>query len=406
MTRGLTCALSRVQPGLLRLVCLVALAASLAAAGTAAGAAPGNQSGEFQPKARHAFLMDAESGAIMYQHKADEPVPPASMSKLMTLAVLFRAMKDGKLRGSDEFQVSEGAWRRGGAPSGTSAMMMPLGSKVRLDEIIQGIIVQSGNDAAIVVAEGMAGTEDAFSKLMAEEGRRIGLRHSTFKNSTGLYHPDHLMSARDLGILARFLIREYPEHYPIFAQREYPYRKHKFINRNPLLYANAGVDGLKTGFIKEAGYGMVASAKQGERRLIAVVNGLATAEERKEEARRLLEWGFRSFTEVKIFDAGEVVGEARVWGGTRFFVPLIGQGEIAVVLPRFPANQRLKAEILYQGPLKPPISRGDPVARLRVTSSTNAVNELQLYAAEDVAPGGIWRRGLDSLAHLALRWVP
>lgn len=372
---------------------------------SSAGAQQGGAN-DFVPRARHAVLMDYDSGAVLFQHKADEPTPPASMSKLMTLAVLFKVLKAGQLKATDEFLMSEGAWRRGGAPSGTAAMMVPVNTKVRLDELLQGIIIQSGNDASIAVAEGLAGSEEQFSKVMAEEAKRIGLKHSTFRNSTGLYHPEHLMSVRDLAVLARFVIREYGSYYPAFSQREYVYRKHKFLNRNPLLALNMGVDGLKTGFIKEAGYGMVASAKQGERRLIAVVNGCATAEERKEEARKLLEWGFRAFGEFKLFDAGEIIGKARVWGGASMYVPVAGTSDVSVVLPKFPANQKLKAAIVYSGPLKAPIRKGDPVARLRVTSSSNATNEVQLYATEDIEPSGTWRRGFDTLAHYATRWLP
>jgi len=371
-----------------------------------AGGATMAQNAEFVARARQAYLMDADTGAVLFQVAAEEQMYPASMSKLMTLAVLFRALKDGKLKPNDEFLVSEGAWRRGGAPSGTSAMMIPLGTRARIDELLQGIIIQSGNDACIVVAEGMAGSEDAFAKIMTEQGRSIGLKKSNFTNSTGLHHPDHQTTARDLAVLARHIIREYPEQMPLFAQKEYLYRKHRFINRNPLLFLNIGVDGMKTGFTKEAGYGMVATAKQGERRLIAVVNGLTTAEERKDEARKLLEWGFRSFSEVKLFDAGEKVGDARVWGGTTMYVPLTGNGDVNVYLPKFPPNQKLKADIVYSYPLKAPIKKGDAVAKLRVTTASNVSNEVQLYAAEDVEPSTIWRRGLDTLALRALSWVP
>lgn len=364
------------------------------------------QNAEFTPRARQAFLMEADSGAILFQHAAEELMYPASMSKLMTLAVVFRALKEGNLKPSDEFVVSEGAWRRGGGPSGTSAMMIPLNSKARLDELLQGIVIQSGNDACIVVAEGMAGTEAAFAKLMTEEGRQIGLKNSHFANATGLHDPDHQTTARDLAFLARYIIQNYPEHLHLFVQKEFLYRKHRFFNRNPLLGLNIGVDGMKTGFTKEAGYGMVATAKQGERRLIAVVNGLSTGEERKDEARKLLEWGFRSFTEVKLFDTGEKVGDARVWGGNRMYVPLIGKGEIQAFLPRHPPNQKLKAEIVYSYPLKPPIKKGDAVAKLRVTSSAGASTEVQLFADDDVDPSPIWRRGLDTLALRAMSWVP
>jgi len=369
-------------------------------------AAPAQQSGEFAPKARYAVLMDADSGAILYQHNADELMSPASMSKLMTLAVLFKALKAGQLKPTDEFVMSANAWRKGGAPSGTAAMMVPVNQKARLDELIQGIIVQSGNDACISIAEGMAGSEEAFAKLMNEEAQRIGLRKSTFRNPTGLYHPEHLMTARELAHLARHIIKQYPEYYPIFSQKEFQYRKHKFVNRNPLLFLTIGAEGMKTGYIKESGYGMVATAKQEERRIIAVVAGLLTPEARKAEAVRLIEWGFKNFTEAKLFNSGETIGQVRVWGGDRMFVPVAAKdGDVTIVLPKFPANQKLKAEIVYQGPLKSPIAKGEQVGVLRVTSSASAVNEIPLYAAEDVKPAGVVRRGLDTLVHLAFRWV-
>lgn len=361
---------------------------------------------EVTTKARQAILMDADSGAVLFQHKADELTPPASMSKLMTLAVIFKALKTGQVKPDDEFLVSPNAWRKGGAPSGTSAMLLPVNTREKLDQLLQGIIVQSGNDACIVVAEGMAGSEEAFARLMTEEARKIGMKKSVFKNATGLYDPEHLVTARELAILARHIIKEYPDYYARFAQREFKYRNHKpFPNRNPLLGAGLGVDGMKTGFIKESGYGIVASAIQGNRRLILVINGMDRQEDRKSEALRLLDWGFKSFVEFKLFDAGEVVGQARVWGGNRMWLPLTGNGDLSVMLPRFPANQKLKAEIVYMGPLKAPIKKGDKVAILRVTSSSQAVNEVPLYASEDVEGAGIMRRGLDTLVHMALRWA-
>lgn len=362
--------------------------------------------GEFVSRAKRAILIDYDSGAVLYQLNADELAPPASMSKLMTLEVLFQAMKDGRVKPEDEFMMSENAWRTGGAPSGTSAMFVPVNTRARVDELIQGIIVQSGNDACIAVAEALAGSEARFATIMEAEARRIGLARSTFRNSTGLHHPEHLMTARELAMLARHIIREHPEHYKIFAQREFPYRKHKFYNRNPLLSDDIGVDGLKTGHTKEAGYGIVVSSVTDGKRLIGVVMGLADEKERRQEARRLLEWGQRSFAKFTLFDADEEVAQARVWGGTRWFVPVTGKsGPLNVVLPRFPANQKLRAEIVYQGPLKPPIRKGDEVARLRVTSSSNATSEVPLVAMEDVEEASVWRRGLDSLVFLALRWA-
>jgi D-alanyl-D-alanine carboxypeptidase (penicillin-binding protein 5/6) len=317
--------------------------------------------------------------------------------------VLFRALKEGRIHKTDEFTMSVNAWRNGGAPSGTSAMMVPVNTKATVDELIQGIAVQSGNDAAMCIAEGMAGTEAAFAHMMNDEARRIGLTKSTFANSTGLPDPHQLMSARDLATLARYVITEYPDYYPVFAQKEFLYRKHRFINRNPLLFLNIGADGLKTGHTVAAGYGLVGSAVQDGKRLIVVVSGLEKADQRKEEAVKLLNWGFNSFSSVRLFDAGEVIGQARVWGGKVWYVPLAANSDVMFTVPKYPANQKISAEIVYKAPLKPPVKKGDQVATLKLSSSTSASAELPLYATEDVQKGGIVREGIDSLVLMALR---
>jgi len=357
----------------------------------------------FTSKAPRAILIDAATGATLFQQHADEPAPPASMSKLMTVAVLFRAMKEGRIQKTDEFTMSVNAWRNGGAPSGTSAMMVPVNTKVTVDELIQGIVIQSGNDAAMCVAEGMAGSIPAFARMMNDEAKRIGLTKSTFTNASGLPDPQQLMSARDLAVLARYIIDEYPDYYPVFAQKEFLYRKHRFINRNPLLFQNIGADGLKTGHTAAAGFGLVGSAVQDDKRLIVVVSGLEKADQRKEEAVKLLNWGFNSFNTVRLYDANEVIGQARVWGGKVWYVPLAANADVTFTVPKFPANQKISAEIVYKAPLKPPVKKGDQVATLKLSSSTSASTELPLYATEDVQKGGIVREGLDSLVLMALR---
>ena len=372
---------------------------------TGSALAQGAASAEMTTRAKQAILMDANTGAVLFQHNADELAPPASMSKLMTLAVVFRGLKEGRIKPEDEILVSENAWRTGGAPSGTSAMFVPINTREPLSEILKGIIIQSGNDVSIAVAEAMSGTEAAFAKLMTDEARRLGLTKSTFRNATGLHHPEHLMTARELALLARHLIQAYPEHYPLFAEREYRYRKHRFFNRNPLLALDLGVDGLKTGYVKEAGYGIVASAKQDGRRVILVINGMEDPQARRNEAVRLIEWGFKGFADFKLFDAEEVVGRARVWGGDRMFVPLVGAGEITVMLPKAQSGQRLQAQIIYNSPLKAPIRKGDVIAKLRVTTASQSVNEVPLHAGEDVPAAGAMRRGLDTLVHMAFGWV-
>jgi D-alanyl-D-alanine carboxypeptidase (penicillin-binding protein 5/6) len=360
----------------------------------------------FKTSAKHAILIDGQSGSILFAKNADKPLPPASMSKLMTLAVIFNGLKASRLQLTDQFVVSENAWRTGGAPSRTSSMFVPIHKSASLLQMIRGLVIQSGNDAAIAIAEGIAGSEAAFAKMMEKEGRRIGLTNSTFGNASGLPHPRQLMSARDLGILARHLIYSFPEYYPYFSETQFKYRRFRFINRNRLLFMKLGVDGLKTGFTKVAGYGVAFSAMRKGRRLIGVLGGMSTKRERWNEAKRMLNWGYDDFALVKLFEKDEVVGQARVWGGSQLFVPLVGKGDVRVYLPRFPVNQRLRGDVIYTGPLKPPIRRGDQVALLRVTSSTGAQGQVPLFAAVSVERAGLARRGFDSLLHLALGWFP
>jgi D-alanyl-D-alanine carboxypeptidase (penicillin-binding protein 5/6) len=331
--------------------------------------------------------------------------PPASMSKLMVLLMIFLGLRSGEVRLDADFLMSEHAWRTGGAPSRTAAMFVPVGKTAKVEELIKGIIVQSANDAAISIAENMGGSEPLFAEEMTKKARAIGLTRSVFKNATGLPHPEHLMTAREIAMLARHLIKEFPEYYPWFAQKDFQYGRFKFHNRNPML-GQLGVDGLKTGYIKDSGYGIVLSAKQDHRRVIAVISGAETADERKADATKLLEWGFKNFSEAKLFDPGEVVGYARIWGGERMYMPLVGGDGVSVVLPRVPANPKITARIHYKGPLKPPIKKGEAVAILRVTTPAEATSEVPLFAAEDVGRAGFVRRGLDSLLYLATRWMP
>lgn len=396
----------RADAALLSRRLLRAAAALIVAMGQLTSAGPLlAQSGEVVVKSPQAILMDADSGGILFQRNADDLVPPASMSKLMLLILVFNALRAGEITPETEVMMSEHAWRTGGAPSRTSAMFVPLGKTAKVDELLRGIIVQSGNDASIALAERLSGSEQKFAEAMTGQARRLGLKNSTFKNATGLYHREHLSTMRELATMARIIIRDYPEFYSLFAQREFQYRQHKFFNRNPLLSLVPGVDGLKTGYVKEAGYGIVASAKVDDRRLIMVIGGAATAEDRRDDGRRLLEWGFKNFSEVKLFDPGEIVGHARVWGGERMYMPLTGRDGVNIVLPRYPANQKLSGRIFYKGPLKPPLKKGEQVAMLRVTTSADAMNEVPLFAAEDVGQAGFMRRGLDSLLYFATGWL-
>ncbi|MGE0053384.1 MAG: D-alanyl-D-alanine carboxypeptidase family protein [Hyphomicrobium sp.] len=384
-----------------RQAALAILAFAFLALSVLPGVAQGEQG--YTTKAARAILIDAATGAVLFQQRADELAPPASMSKLMTLAVLFKAIKEGKVSTSDEYTMSVNAWRKGGAPSRTSAMMVPVNTTATVGDLIRGIAIQSGNDACIAVAEAMAGSEAAFAKLMTQEARRIGLTKSTFGNATGLPNENQLMTMRELALLAQYLIKEYPDQYSVFGQKEFLYRKHKFYNRNPLLFLDIGADGLKTGHTNEAGYGLVGSAVRDGKRLIVVVSGLQTADARKAESAKLLEWGFNAFSKVRVFDDNEVVGRARVWGGSKMYVPLTSKGDVTISLPKYPANQRLSAEIVYRAPLKPPVRKGDQVATLKISSTSSASAEIPLYAQEDVEPAGLAWRGIDTLVIMALR---
>ena len=381
---------------------VLALGAGAVTAATHA-AAPANS---FETKAKHVVLMDADANLVLFEKDADTLAPPASMSKLMTLAIVFRELKAGHIKLDDQFKVSEHAWRTGGAPSGGSAMFAPLNTTVTVSDLIQGITVQSGNDAAIILAEGIAGGEEAFAKQMTEYGRQIGLEKSTFANATGLPAEGHLMTARDLATLAHYIIYTYPEYYHFFGEKEFKYRdKFVFHNRNPLIALDIGVDGLKTGFIKESGYGLVASAKRGDQRLLLVVSGLDTAKDREAEARKLLDWGFKSFKPFRLFDEGQKVSDALVWGGTQHYVPLVGDGNIIIILPTT-ASGKVNASIVYNGPIKAPIRKGDQVAVLRVTSTdSQATNDIPLYAGDDIGQSNFAMRGLDSLLVLAFGWL-
>ncbi|MGB6922070.1 MAG: D-alanyl-D-alanine carboxypeptidase family protein [Methyloceanibacter sp.] len=383
------------------LIVLAAGATSLPEPALAATKAPGN----FETKAKHAILMDADANLVFYEKEPDELMPPASMSKLMTLAVVFRELKAGRLKLEDEIKVSEHAWRTGGAPSGSSAMFAPLNAMINVEDLIQGIAVQSGNDACIILAEGISGSEEAFATEMNKYAKEIGLTKSHFVNSTGLPADGHVMTARELAMLANYLIKNYPEYYHYFGEKEFNFGKWRFTNRNPLVFEDLGVDGLKTGYIKEAGYGLVASAKRDGQRVILVVNGLETKKEREEEPRKLLEWGFNSFKPFRLFDQGEQVSDALVWGGTRHYVPLVGGSDIDIILPTNTSGQ-VTAQIVYDGPIKAPIRKGDQLASLRITAAdTGATNDIPLYAGEDIGPSNFAMRGLDSLMALAFGWI-
>jgi D-alanyl-D-alanine carboxypeptidase (penicillin-binding protein 5/6) len=357
----------------------------------------------FETRAQQAILMDAESETVLFQHEADTPMPPASMAKLMTVAVIFRALESGRLSLDDEFIVSEDAWRRGGAMAGGSTMFAELGSTIKLSDLLRGIIVQSGNDACIIVAEGMAGTETTFADMMNAEARRLALNDSHFVNATGLPDPRQRVTARDLVKLANYVIHTYPEFYKIYSEESFTWNKITQRNRNPLLTMNIGADGLKTGYTEESGYGLIGSAVRDGQRLIVVINGTASAKARGEEARKLLDWGFRAFERSIIFDENEVVAEAKVFGGTQRSVGLVGDGPIELLLPRG-SRDLIRARVVYEAPVPAPIHQGQEIGILRVTIGDDLTKETKLYAAKNIGVGTTRRRAVDGLEELLIGW--
>lgn len=331
-----------------------------------------------ETSAREAFIMDFETGAVLLDKEGNTLTEPASMTKMMTVHMLFKHLKDGSVSMDDTFHVSEKAWRKGG-----SKMFVEVNSNVSVSDLLHGIIVQSGNDAAIVVAEGLAGTEEAFADEMTEEARAIGMNKSVFKNATGWPAEGHLVTVHDLAILARDTIRNFPELYKLYAVKEFTYNGIRQPNRNPLLGTSAGVDGLKTGHTEAAGYGLTASAERDGRRLIIVVNGLDSVRERRTESQKLLDWGFREFDNYDLFAQGETVSAANVWLGAESKVDLVADKDILLTLPRS-ASRDMKVSVVYEGPIPAPIAQGDQIATLKVEVPDQETIEFPLYAAHDV----------------------
>ena len=359
----------------------------------------------FQTAAKQAVLMDYDSGSILFQKNADEPMPPASMAKLMTMEVVFNALKSGAYTLDSPMSVSTDAWKRGGIGSGGSTMFLRPNRDVQLEDLIKGVIVVSGNDASIAIAENMAGSEANFAGLMTERARKIGLEKSVFKNATGLPHPEQLVTARELAELARHIIRTYPEEYArYYSIPEFQWGRTRQPNRNPLLGAVEGADGLKTGHTEASGYGLVGSAVQDGRRLILVLNGLPSARARREEAIRLMRWGQRAFRLVDVFSDGEVVGEATVFGGEKGGVGVAAKGPLQIYVP-IGRTDRMKANIVFDGPLVAPVRKGDEVAKLQVLIGNRVSQETPLFAAEDIGVGSIPQRAMSAAQELLLGWA-
>ncbi|MCA8933872.1 MAG: D-alanyl-D-alanine carboxypeptidase [Rhodospirillaceae bacterium] len=370
-------------------------------------AATGHAQG-IETRAREAILLDATTGSVLLEHNADQRMPTASMSKVMTLYMVFEALEEGRLHLDDELEVSERAWRMGG-----SSMFVEVGDRVRVEDLIRGVIVHSGNDASVVLAEALGGTEEEFARQMNEQAAELGLSASHFANATGWPDDNHYSTARDLAHLAQALIEDFPQYYHYFSEEEFQYGvapsgepmdpQH---NRNPLLGNFEGADGLKTGHTQEAGYGMIGSAIRGDQRLIVVISGLPTDTARGEEASRLLDWGFREFRTVSVFDAGEVIDTARVWMGTEGRVPLVLANDLTLTL-RNADLEGLEARVRIDEPVPAPIAAGSQPgnAVLVFTAPDMPTREVPLVAAMDVGEAGFFGRVAGAMEYLLYRFL-
>jgi D-alanyl-D-alanine carboxypeptidase (penicillin-binding protein 5/6) len=355
----------------------------------------------YQTSVPNAVLLDPESDSLLYDKGGDQMVAPASLAKLMTLEFVFNEIKHGRIKLDDEFTISENAWRKGGAPSHGSTMFAAIHSRIKLDDLLHGIIVDSANDACIAVAEGLAGNETAFGALLTKRARAIGLEQSTFTNATGYSDPNLRVTPREMAQLARHIMKTYPDFYPYFAEREFAWNNIRQQNRNPLLAMGIGADGLKTGETSEAGFNLVGSSVQDNLRLIVVVMGTKSEKERADEARKMLDWGFHSFESRVLFAEGQTVGEAKVFGGAASYVPLVGPGIVRVMVPKS-GGERLLARIVYNGPVPAPVVKGQDIGKLKVWRGENLALEVPVTAAEDVGPGSTTHRAMDAATELMI----
>ncbi|CAD7044609.1 D-alanyl-D-alanine carboxypeptidase [Pseudorhizobium endolithicum] len=358
----------------------------------------------FATKARQAYLVEAKTGTVLLAANENQAFSPASLAKLMTMEVVFSALKRGEISLEDRFPVTEYAWRKGGAPSGTTTMFAALKSEVPVSDLIRGVVIQNANDGCIILAEGISGTEAEFAARMTARAKDLGLGRSTFGNATGLPEAQSYTTARDLVELARHIHREYPEYYPLYAQPDFEWNKIFQRNKNPLLALNMGVDGLGAGYAEGAGYAVVASIERDGTRLFLALGGLASDKERLEEARRILEWGLSSFETKVLFAPGEVVGQASIYGGETRYVDLVAKEPIDIYLPS-ENPERLTGRIVYNWPLRAPVVEGQAVGTLRIFAGERLVREVDLVAAHPVGTGSLVSKATDALLELMFFWL-
>jgi D-alanyl-D-alanine carboxypeptidase (penicillin-binding protein 5/6) len=377
----------------------VALAAALILGLAGPGTARAATQVAFDTTARNVFIEDYNTGAVLYDKAGEEHIPTASLSKMMTAYVVFGQLRAGKLSLTDELPVSEHAWKVGGVASGSSTMFLKVGTKAKVEDLIRGMIIQSGNDACITLAEGIAGSEDAFADMLNAAAQKMGLKNSHFANATGLPDPDHYSSAQDLATIAWHLIHDYPEYYHYFSEENFVYNGIKQGNRNPLLYKGIGVDGVKTGHTDQAGFCLTASIVRGNRRLIAVITGLGSMNGRSEEGERILDWAINSFQNYSLVKKGDALDQAAVWLGQVPTVPLVAADDITVSMPRA-SRPEMKVTLAYDAPIKAPIVKGQPLGTLTVTAPNIDPVAIPVVAGADVAPLGRMGRLGASLHYL------
>jgi serine-type D-Ala-D-Ala carboxypeptidase (penicillin-binding protein 5/6) len=382
---------------------IAAIGAGIYAAHAAPVAAPAAKKEEgFQTSIPAAVLLDPESNSLLFDKNGDELVAPASLAKLMTLEYVFNEIKQGRLKLDDTFIISENAWRKGGAPSHGSTMFAAIHSRVSVEDLIHGIIVDSANDACIAIAEGLSGNETAFGAALTKRAREIGLEKSTFTNAEGFPDPNLRVTAREMAQLARHIMLTYPDFFPYFAEREFTWNNIRQQNRNPLLGMGIGADGMKTGETAEAGFNLVGTAMQDNFRLIVVITGAKSDKERADEAKKMLDFGFHGFEARVLFAEGQNIGEAKVFGGDQSYVHLVApSGLVKLMMPRN-TNDRLLARIVYTGPVPAPIAKGQLIGKLLVWRGDNLALEVPLAAAEDVGRGTMSQRAMDGATELMI----
>jgi serine-type D-Ala-D-Ala carboxypeptidase (penicillin-binding protein 5/6) len=373
----------------------------LCVAHSAAVAQQTDQAASFESKAPYAILLDARSGLVFYEKSASLAVPPASMSKLMTQSLVFDALKTGKLKPDQMVTISEHAWRTGGAPSGGSTMYAELNSSVSVMDLLRGAIIQSANDGCIALAEALGGTEPGFVQMMNTRAKELGLKESSFANATGLPDPNHKMSMRDLATLARYIISDHPDYFKIYGEKEFTWNKIRQQNRNPLLLDYPGADGMKTGYTREAGYGLVGTAVRDGRRLVLVIGGIDSIATRRDEAQKLLDFGFGQFKPFDIYEAGETVTTVRVWGGNESWVPLVTKDVFKISLSPF-EQKSAEIKLDYKGPLLAPVKQGEEVGKVRIIVGGQTVADAPVFTANEItADESMWNKAFDSLVMMA-----